>query len=59
MLSSLFSPASTMSKLRCLNTNIDQEGEALRAEFRNFLSDLLTAVSEKSEQEELGILNSR
>ena len=48
-----------MSRIRCIHTNVEQEGETLRTEFRNFLSDLLTAVSEKSEQEELGILNSR
>ena len=48
-----------MSKVQCIHSNIDEEGETLREEFRNYMSNLVSAMSEKREQEELNIMNSR
>ena len=52
-------PADSMSGITVVNTSIDDEGDILRQEFANFLSNLLTTMSDKREQEELGILNSK
>ena len=48
-----------MNGITLVQTSTEDEGEILRQEFSNFLSNLLTAMSDKREQEELGILNSK
>ena len=55
----ILSIASAMNGIRCVRTNVDDDGDALRDEFNNFLSQLMTAMSDKNEQEEISILNSR
>lgn len=47
-----------MKKISVVHTNIDEHGEALRDDFTNFLSSLLTSQSDKNEEEELSIMNS-
>ena len=56
---SFFIAAESMSNITLVNTSIDEEGDILRQEFTAFLSNLLTTMSDKREQEELGILNSK
>lgn len=48
-----------MSKIHCVHTNVDDDGDALRDEFVNYLGNLLTTMSDKREQEELSIMNDR
>ena len=48
-----------MNKIHCIHTNVDDDGEALRDEFVNYVGNLLTALSDKNEQEEISILNDR
>ena len=47
-----------MGKIQCISTTLDDDGTGLREEFNNYLSTLLTAMNDKSEQEELNILKS-
>ena len=47
-----------MKNLGCVQTSFEDDGENLREEFNRFLGTMLSAMSEKHEQEELGILNS-
>lgn len=51
--------AASMGQISCFSSNVDDEGELLREEFNNYLSRLMTAVSDKREQEELSIMNNR
>ena len=48
--------ASGMMKVSCIHTNLDDDGDALRDEFQNFVGNLLTFMSDKREQEELNII---
>ena len=48
-----------MSQIPYVHTNLDEDAEAVREEFQNFLGSLLMSMSEKREQEELSIMNSR
>ncbi|XP_074642931.1 intraflagellar transport protein 22 homolog [Tubulanus polymorphus] len=47
------------SKIPTVITNLEEDPDAVRIEFTNFLSRLLSAMSEKREQEEINIMNSR
>lgn len=49
---------SMLSNIKCVHSNIDEDGDNLRDDFNRFLGDLLTAISDKREQEELSIMNS-
>ena len=50
--------APSMSKISCVNSNIDEYGDTLRNEFESYLSSLFVAISDKREQEELSIMQS-
>lgn len=50
--------SSSMERVRCVHTNLEDEGETLRDEFKTYLGDLLAAMTDKRESEELSILNS-
>jgi Rab-like protein 5 len=47
-----------MKNIEWLHTNLEDDGENLREDFSRFLGKMLSTLSEKREQEELGILNS-
>ena len=47
-----------MKKIPVVHTNLEEQGEALRDEFTNYLGNLLTSMSDKREQEELSIMDS-
>ncbi|XP_064620707.1 intraflagellar transport protein 22 homolog [Lineus longissimus] len=47
------------SRIPVVQSNLEEDPEGLHLEFRNFLSTLLSAMSDKREQEELSIMNQR
>ncbi|XP_052798201.1 intraflagellar transport protein 22 homolog [Mya arenaria] len=47
------------SNIPVVHTNIEEDGEAVRNEFSQFLAKLTVAMSDKREQEELSIMNHR
>jgi len=47
------------SKTATVVTNLEEDPDAVRMEFTNFLGRLMSTMSEKREQEELSIMNSR
>ena len=49
--------ASQFSRIPQLEVNIEEEGNRLRSDFNTFLSSLLSNLSEKSDQEEMNIMN--
>ena len=51
--------ATSMSKLQCTQTNLEQDSEAIHHEFKHFLGTLITAMNDKRDQEELSIMNNR
>ena len=53
-----FLTAASMERVRCVHTNLEDDGEALREDFKTYLGDLLAAMSDKRDSEELSILNS-
>lgn len=56
---SFFFIADTFKKITAIQTNIDDDGETLRNEFMNYLTQLMAAMTDKREQEELSIMNNR
>ena len=54
----LYFTASCMKNIVCIQTSLEDDGENLREEFNRFLGTMLSVMSEKHEQDELGILNS-
>lgn len=51
--------ADTFKKISTIHTNIDEDGDSLRNEFMNYLTQLMAAMTDKREQEELSIMNNR
>ena len=51
--------ADQMSQIPYVHTSLEEDSEELRQEFQNFLGSLIMSMSEKREQEELSIMNSR
>ncbi|KAL5016702.1 hypothetical protein ScPMuIL_006291 [Solemya velum] len=51
--------SSSFSNMPCIHSNIEENGEMVRDEFNRFLTQLLTAMSHKRDQEELSIMNSK
>ena len=49
--------ASQFSRIPQLEVNIEEEGNRLRSDFNTFLASLLSNLSEKSDQEEMNIMN--
>eukprot|EP00105_Crassostrea_gigas_P028405 XP_011450045.1 PREDICTED: intraflagellar transport protein 22 homolog [Crassostrea gigas] len=49
----------TFKKIATIHTNIDEDGDSLRNEFMNYLTQLMAAMTDKREQEELSIMNNR
>jgi len=49
---------SSMSRLHCVDTSLDDDGSTIRESFDSYISTLLTAMADKSEKEELSILQS-
>ena len=56
-----FSPhtASVLSRVTCVQTNLDEDSEAVRDEFHNFLAKVISNWTDKRDQEELSIMNTR
>ena len=54
---SAFIAASQFSRIPQLEVNIEEEGNRLRSDFNTFLASLLSNLSEKSDQEEMNIMN--
>ena len=52
-----FITASQFSRIPQLEVNIEEEGNRLRSDFSTFLASLLSNLSEKSDQEEMNIMN--
>ncbi|XP_050410360.2 intraflagellar transport protein 22 homolog isoform X4 [Patella vulgata] len=50
---------SSFSRITTVQTNLDEDGEAVRDAFNKFLATLVTALSDKREEEELSIINQR
>ena len=42
--------------MNCIHTDLDEDGETLREEFRNYVSQLIDIMSEKRDREELSII---
>ena len=53
----LFPTASVLSRVTCVQTNLDEEPEAVRDEFHNFLAKVISNWTDKRDQEELSIMN--
>lgn len=51
--------ADTFKKIATIHTNIDEDGDSLRNEFMNYLTQLMAAMTDNREQEELSIMNNR
>jgi len=51
--------AGSLGRLPVVKTSLEDDGELLKNEFKKFLGGLFASISERREQEELGILNSR
>ena len=52
-----FALASSLSRVACVQTNLDEEPEAVRDEFHNFLAKVISNWTDKRDQEELSIMN--
>lgn len=52
-----FHTASSLSRVTCVQTNLDEEPEAVRDEFHNFLAKVISNWTDKRDQEELSIMN--
>jgi len=48
---------SSMSRVKCVQTNLDEEAEIVRDEFHNFLAKVISNWTDKRDQEELSIMN--
>ncbi|XP_067649603.1 intraflagellar transport protein 22 homolog [Haliotis asinina] len=51
--------SASFSKIKTVHTNIEEDAEGVRQEFYRFLGTLVTAMTDKQEEEELNIMNSR
>jgi len=51
--------ATCFSNMPVIHTNIEEDGDAVRTEFSQFLAKLSVAMSDKRDQEELSIMNHR
>ena len=49
--------SSKFSRVAQLEVNIEDDGARLRSDFNTFLASLLSNLSEKSDQEEMNIMN--
>lgn len=49
--------ASVLSRVTCIQTNLDEEPETVREEFHNFLAKVISNWTDKRDQEELSIMN--
>ncbi|KAK3084228.1 hypothetical protein FSP39_010300 [Pinctada imbricata] len=49
----------TFRKMSVIQTNIEDDPDSVRAEFMNYLTQLMGTMSDKREQEELSIMNQR
>ena len=49
--------ASVLSRVTCIQTNLDEEPEIVREEFHNFLAKVISNWTDKRDQEELSIMN--
>ncbi|XP_028513044.1 intraflagellar transport protein 22 homolog isoform X3 [Exaiptasia diaphana] len=47
----------TLSKVPCVHTNLDEDPDSVREEFKNFLGQVLSNLTDKRDQEELSIMN--
>lgn len=54
---SILHTASVLSRVTCVQTNLDEEPEAVRDEFHNFLAKVISNWTDKRDQEELSIMN--
>ncbi|XP_022793043.1 intraflagellar transport protein 22 homolog isoform X4 [Stylophora pistillata] len=48
---------SVLSRVKCIQTNLDEEPETVRDEFHNFLAKVISNWTDKRDQEELSIMN--
>ncbi|XP_027058261.1 intraflagellar transport protein 22 homolog isoform X3 [Pocillopora damicornis] len=48
---------SVLSRVTCIQTNLDEEPETVREEFHNFLAKVISNWTDKRDQEELSIMN--
>jgi hypothetical protein len=51
--------AGSLSKLLCVSTSLEEDGEILKREFNSYLGRLFEAISERREQDEMNILGNR
>jgi len=51
--------AGSLSRLTCVNTSLEEDGDMLKRLFHSYLGNLFTVLSERREQDELTILDSR
>jgi len=51
--------AGSLSRLTCVNTSLEEDGDMLKRLFHSYLSNLFTVLSESREQDELTILDSQ
>ncbi|KAK3736340.1 hypothetical protein QZH41_020790 [Actinostola sp. cb2023] len=47
----------TLSKVTCVHTNLDEDPDSVREEFKNFLAQVISNWTDKRDQEELSIMN--
>ncbi|ESO97347.1 hypothetical protein LOTGIDRAFT_231543 [Lottia gigantea] len=52
-------PTHNLRKITTVQTNLEEDADSVRQSFNKYLSTLLTALSDKREQEELSIINQR
>ncbi|XP_032236763.1 intraflagellar transport protein 22 homolog isoform X2 [Nematostella vectensis] len=47
----------SLSKVTCVHTNLDEDPDSVREDFKNFLAKVLSNLTDKRDQEELSIMN--
>lgn len=52
-----FPIAQTLANTTCVHTNLDEDPDAVREEFKNFLAQVISNWTDKRDQEELSIMN--
>jgi hypothetical protein len=51
--------AGPLGKLPCVSTSLEEKGEIIKRQFNSYLGRLFAAVTERREQDEMNILDSR
>ncbi len=51
--------ASSFSRIKIVQTNLDDDPDSIKEEFKHFLGNVLSNLADRRDQEELSIVNNR